>query len=235
MTTTVTLDRLLSETYAVLLDFDGPVCSVFAGFPATTVTHQLRQRLADFGAPMTDAVRAETDPLAVLQWTARLGHEAVRRIEDELRTAELVAVADAAPTPWSHEFIKLVRAAGRPLAIVSNNSEAAVRAYLEQHGLTRYVGAVVGRAYADPARMKPNPEPVLAALDLLHARQLPAVLIGDSVTDVEAARRAGVRSIGHANREGKRARLLAAGADAVAEEPDAMRQLIDALCNALPN
>lgn len=41
------------------------------------------------------------------------------------------------------------------------------------------------------------------------------VLVGDTVTDVEAATTAGVRSIGHANKPGKADSLTSAGADAI--------------------
>ncbi len=45
------LGRLLGEVGAVLLDFDGPVCSVFAGYPAPHVAAELaevlRQRRVD--------------------------------------------------------------------------------------------------------------------------------------------------------------------------------------------
>jgi phosphoglycolate phosphatase len=36
------LRALLSTVEAVLFDFDGPVCSVFAGYPAPKVAQQLR-------------------------------------------------------------------------------------------------------------------------------------------------------------------------------------------------
>jgi len=70
----------------------------------------------------------------------------------------------------------------------------------------------VGRPYAEPQRMKPNPESVLRAVRQLNGRPGECVLVGDSVTDIEAARRAGVRSIGFANKPSKYLMLLEAGA-----------------------
>ncbi|GAB7041541.1 hypothetical protein JCM9533A_53910 [Catenuloplanes niger JCM 9533] len=66
---------------------------------------------------------------------------------------------------------------------------------------------VVGRAYADPARMKPDPAPVLAAMRELNAEPGECVLIGDSISDLTAARRAGVAAIAFANKPGKAERL----------------------------
>ena len=65
--------------------------------------------------------------------------------------------------------------------------------------------------------MKPHPYPVLQALAALGADPTThagsAVLIGDSRTDVDAARAAGIRALAYANKPPK-SRLLA-DADAV--------------------
>lgn len=43
---TADLGRLLGEVGAVLLDFDGPVCSILAGYPAPQVAAELGRRAA---------------------------------------------------------------------------------------------------------------------------------------------------------------------------------------------
>ncbi|WP_369780316.1 HAD hydrolase-like protein [Streptomyces sp. R33] len=60
------------------------------------------------------------------------------------------------------------------------------------------VDAVVGRPVLRPDLMKPVPYPLLAVAGTLGIEPAALVLIGDSTTDVEAARAAGVRSIGFA-------------------------------------
>ncbi|MBB4959377.1 HAD superfamily hydrolase (TIGR01509 family) [Micromonospora polyrhachis] len=100
-----------------------------------------------------------------------------------------------------------------PVAVVSNNSAGAVTTYLTDHRLADYVSPVVGRAYADPARMKPNPEPILQAVRSLSEPPGRCVLVGDSLSDIEGARAAGVRVIGYANRPPKVRTFRAAGAD----------------------
>jgi phosphoglycolate phosphatase-like HAD superfamily hydrolase len=107
------------------------------------------------------------------------------------------------------------QATGRTVTIVSNNSGAAIVAYLEDHKLTRYVAGVVGRDDADPALMKPSPYRVRMAISQLDADPNSAFLVGDSTTDVPAGRLAGVAVIGYANRPGKAEALTRAGADAV--------------------
>jgi phosphoglycolate phosphatase len=107
------------------------------------------------------------------------------------------------------------QATGRTVTIVSNNSSAAIVAYLEDHKLTRSVTGIVGRDDADPALMKPSPYRVRMAISQLDADPGSAFLVGDSTTDVPAGRLAGVAVIGFANRPGKADLLVRAGANAV--------------------
>jgi HAD superfamily hydrolase (TIGR01509 family) len=212
---------------SILLDFDGPVCSIFARLTAQVIAAELRQILTDNGTVvLPPEVLAVSDPLAVLQWTANHEPELTRNIDDELRQAELRAVKTAHPTPYAADVIVAAHRAARPVAIVSNNSELAIRAYLESHGLSRYIGPVIGRAYAEPDRMKPHPEPVLRAVSALNVEPQTCVLVGDSPNDIHATRNAGTRSVGYANKPGKRRLLVQAGADVVI---DSMVRLATAL------
>jgi hypothetical protein len=60
--------------------------------------------------------------------------------------------------------------------VVSNNSAAAIEAYLTAHGLTTYVSPIIGRAYAGPYRMKPDPRG--------HPMQTEVRKVGDITTAV---------------------------------------------------
>ncbi|MEU1883935.1 HAD-IA family hydrolase [Micromonospora rifamycinica] len=210
------LDRLLAGVGALLLDFDGPVCSVFAGYPPPQVAAELVDVLRKHGVDVLPNLAGEPDPLEVLRCTGATNDQGVTRaVEDALCEAERRAVETAEPTPGSREVIVAARQAGMQVAAVSNNSAGAVSAYLAAHRLTKYVSPVVGRAYADPGRMKPNPEPIIRAVHALAEPSNRCVLIGDSLSDIEAAQAAGVRVIGYANRPGKLEVFQAAGADAV--------------------
>jgi HAD superfamily hydrolase (TIGR01549 family) len=216
--TSDTLRQLLDATGPLLLDFDGPICSVFSRYPAKPLAAQLRDILVERGVEVPGDLAHEHDPLEILRWTGRLGSdELTRTIEDTLTTAELEAVRLAAPTLYAREVIVAGAQAGRPIAIVSNNSPAAVSAFLDAHRLSVHIGPVIGRAYGQPNRMKPNPEPVLTAVAALHAAPRSCALVGDSPSDMEAAHSAGVRSIAYVNKPGKTERLHAAEPDAVIE------------------
>ena len=71
------------------------------------------------------------------------------------------------------------------------------------HRLAGHFAQVNGRAYADPARMKPNPEPISRAVQALGVLPSRAILVGDSLSDIDGARAAGVRVIAYANRPHK--------------------------------
>lgn len=76
-----------------------------------------------------------------------------------------------------------------PTAICSLNCEAACRTALEVHDLDAHVMAVVGRDSLSTE--KPNPEPLLTALDPLGVEPGETVFVGDSRRDAETAERAG--------------------------------------------
>ena len=222
------LVEILRRTSCVLLDFDGPVCAVFAGHPAGSVADELRAIVAAHRGTVPDAIADLDDPLQLLRLVADLGDAGLTTaVADACRDAEVAAVATAAPTPGTPEFLAAVHASGRQVAIVSNNSVEAVRAYLHTHDLSRHVDQVSARHDGMDLRLlKPDRYLVDLALSALDADPPSAVLVGDSVRDIEAGRAAGTAIIGYANKPGKRQRLVDAGADAVV---DNMTELADAV------
>lgn len=195
----------------LLLDFDGPICSIFAGYPAPQVARHLVSVLQAEDVELPAIVAGESDPLEVLRWTgANCPRPLVVAVEEALCAAELRAVATASPTPYGHEVIRAAWRSGVPTAIVSNNSAGAITAYLVIHQLAECVAAVIGRNFADPSAMKPNPVPILSAVRALNAEPNDCILVGDSLSDIEGAAAAGVRAIGYANRPWKIAAFGAA-------------------------
>jgi phosphoglycolate phosphatase len=215
------LRQALAKAEALLLDFDGPICSVFAGIPAPVIADQLRTILSDGGHPAPEA----TDPFDVLDHARTLRPDEARYVEAAFTAHEAEAVATAQPTPGAHELMAAWHATGRPLAIVSNNSETAISAYLDRHDLRRYVTHV--RARTGPTTpLKPSTYLIDHAVSALHTTPAQAVLIGDSTTDITAAATAGVRSIGYANKPAKLATLTAVGAHLITTTITALRDVI---------
>lgn len=219
----MTLDQVIAGATAVLLDFDGPVCSVFAGYSAPRIAGELRGLLSARGVQ----VPAEIDsPHTLYVWAATRHGELAAWLDDELTRLEVEAVFSAAPTVGAQDVIDAACGADLPVAIVSNNAATAVRRYLDMRDLRGRVSFVIGRPHADPERMKPHPALVDAAVSALGVAHRTALFVGDSTTDMEAACRAGVRGIGYAKAPERRARLAEAGASGVI---DGMSELAYAL------
>ena len=93
--------------------------------------------------------------------------------------------------PWAKEALYLLKTAGLSLGIVTNSSRKTVEKDLGD--LINLFDVVVGR---EDAKIKPNPDGILAALSTTGHSRDEAVYVGDSKIDALAARGAGVLSIG---------------------------------------
>jgi N-acetyl-D-muramate 6-phosphate phosphatase len=209
----------------VLLDFDGPLCSIFSNLPAHEVARRLRRALNVDGEVPPEWV-AEADPLALLRRIDDERPELVVRADQALTRLESEAAMVALPTPGAESFLMACANSGRFVWIVSNNSGEAIRSYVEAHDLGDLVAGVFGRIPGEPSAMKPDPRLLSDAMDVAGARQAECVFVGDAVRDVEAGDAAGVSTIGYANKPGKDAALRQAGAIAVV---DSMQTLADSL------
>ena len=214
---------IIETATGVLLDFDGPVCSIFANLPAPGVAEDLRQVLRGDGVAINTELANEPDPMEVLRYAARFSSDVLVHVDNALRAAELKAATTAEPTPGAADVMRHVCKYGIPLVIVSNNSAPAIRRYLDDHDLTRYVRGVVGRSFGRPDLMKPDPSPLIRGIEFIGSRTGGCVVIGDSVADIVAARTAHVASIGFANRPEKVRALSQTGADAIITD---MSQLV---------
>jgi phosphoglycolate phosphatase len=207
------LSTLLRRAHAILLDFDGPVCKVFAGLSPRTVADDLRRLLAERGHP-TEPVR-DLGPHELLTYAATLSPDDARAVEDRLEQAELAAITTSSPTPGAAEFLDACRRTHKAVAIVSNNNADAIASYLARQELSHLIQLVEGRDAANPHHMKPDPWTINRAVAQLEVPPSKCVLIGDAVTDLQAAATASVPTIGYANKPAKFAQLEDAGAVAV--------------------
>jgi len=209
------LAEIIGRTRYLLLDFDGPICSVFAGLPAPIVASRLRNLLVENGVALPSHMEDSDDPFEALRVAAGLDPALVQTVESALRELELRAIQDAGPTPYAREVILACAQTGRAVAVVSNNAKDVIETYLSDKGLIGSVAAVVGRESSDPRLLKPNPHPIFEAIRLIDADPQGCTLVGDTPADIMSAGSASIRSIGYANKPGKREALSASGADVV--------------------
>lgn len=208
--------HMLAGVSCLIFDFDGPLCDVFSGLSAPTVA----RRLEELAGQKFDT----EDPLVVAQRCRLTASSAVADlVEDALIAHEVHAIETAHANDAGVSMMLAGRSAGYTVAVVSNNSADAVNRFLVLRGLQGVVQAVVGRQYRRPDLMKPNPWPLRHALNVLHVAPTAAILVGDSVTDVEANHAAGMRCIALANKPGKRDAFVQTSADYVIDNMADMR------------
>jgi HAD superfamily hydrolase (TIGR01509 family) len=202
-----TAEQVLAGASCLLLDFDGPVCRLFARSRPDRIAQVMRAYLAGEGAPLTDPrFTSSDDPHWILR--APMDPALTQALESLLAGEEEAAALSAAETPGADEFLRQMTEQDRLLAITTNNAPRAVETYLKNHGLDGYFdGRIFGRSTEDPWLMKPHPDCLLRALGALRVSRGDCLMIGDSPADAVAAASAGVPFLGYARTGERVARL----------------------------
>lgn len=94
------------------------------------------------------------------------------------------------PYPGVLDTLARLREAGKPMAVVTNKYEGLSRQLLATMGLDHWFDAIVGGDTL--AVKKPDPEPLFEACRQLGGPPERALMLGDSITDVSAARAAAI-------------------------------------------
>jgi phosphoglycolate phosphatase len=123
------------------------------------------------------------------------GHD-VSESELAVRTAAFlghyqpIATATTRPYPGVVSTLEALRDQAIGLAICTNKNDAAARSICDALGLARYFPVIVG---GDTLKVrKPDPAPLLLAIDRLGLRRDDVLYVGDSETDYATARAAQV-------------------------------------------
>ena len=206
----------------VLLDFDGPICSVFAGYPSVHAVTATLRALEAAGFDIRPEWLNLEDPHRLLVEVAAHTPEAVGIAEDALTRSEIHAVDSAQITAGVADLIDQVTGRGQQWAVVSNNSAESIAQFCIREDFARAPSLIVGRPKGEPHLMKPNPFVLRHALEILRTPAQDAVFIGDSVSDVQAGRAVGIPTIGYANKPAKPKLLVAALADVVITSMDGL-------------
>ncbi|MFE1459724.1 HAD family hydrolase [Streptomyces nigra] len=162
--------------------------------------------------------------------TALGGEDLERRVGDRVREQQGKEVdgliEEMAPLPGARDLLLAIKERGHRLVLASSGKERHVDAFLDM--LDARDIADDWTSSADVEASKPAPDLLHVALQKLGAPpDAPSVMIGDSVWDVEAAKRAGmpalvVRSGGFGDDE-----LRDAGAAALYDTPADLAKALD--------
>ncbi|MGA5287460.1 HAD family hydrolase [Streptomyces pseudogriseolus] len=224
------LRNLIEGARVVLWDFDGPVCRLFAGHSAERVARDLVEWLEGQGLHglLAESERESLDPHAVLRAVDRRhpGSDLVAELEERLTQEELKAAASARPTPYADPLVRTWTAVGARLAITTNNSPRVVKEYLTSRGLLAcFAPHIYGRTQ-ELRYLKPHPHCVHRALNATGAAPSTALLVGDTPSDYQAARAAGVPFLGYARNERKNKVLRDAGAETIVDSLEPVLKLV---------
>jgi len=212
--------KLVAQARAILLDFDGPICSVFSGYPPVRAVSACLRALESAGFDnRTEWLNIE-DPHQLLIEVATQIPKAIDVVESALTRAEVQAVDSAQITVGVTDLIDQVTARGQHWAVVSNNSAESIGRFCAREDFARTPSLIVGRAKGEPHLMKPSPFALRQALEILGTPAGDAVFVGDSVSDMQAGGAAGVPTVGYANKPAKPELLTTALADLIITSMD---------------
>jgi len=122
--------------------------------------------------------------------------EDIIRLRDEKEKIyrEMISRKDVRTVAGLRELLEFLRENKIKCGIVSSASIRNIRIGLKENKVGRYFKAIA--AAENVKRHKPNPDPVLKAARMLRVQPKDCVLIGDSIYDIIAARRAHVTAFG---------------------------------------
>lgn len=104
-----------------------------------------------------------------------------------------ISIATTKLLPQAKDAIELASTLA-PLGVVTTKTGKYSKEILENFGVLKYFDAVIGRQ--DVEKPKPDAEPILKALSLLHVKpSLDVFMIGDTCLDMNAAKNAKINSI----------------------------------------
>jgi phosphoglycolate phosphatase len=183
---------------AVLFDLDGTLLDT-----AADIAEALNRTLAELGfAPIAPSEVSRMIGRGSPMLIERAAALQSRKLDEAAKAAMLdrffhhygyleeSGEFKAVPYAGAAECLRALHAAGMRTAVVTNKQERFATGLLKALGLGVWVDRVVG-GDSCPLR-KPDPAPLLFACEQLGVAPARALMVGDSINDVQAARGAGI-------------------------------------------
>jgi pyrophosphatase PpaX len=95
--------------------------------------------------------------------------------------------------PGVYEALESLKSKGKKLGIVTSRSRESLFPFFEHLGIKHFFEYYITPHETD--KHKPEPEPVLKALELFNSEKKDTVFVGDAVFDIESGKRAGVDTV----------------------------------------
>lgn len=183
---------------AVLFDLDGTLVHTAPDIRAALNTSMLANGLAPVSEAQVAAFIGRGGRVL-----AQRAIESQHRSEPELALAVFEGYVDAYRTqlgtlshalPGAARCLQQLAARGLKLAVVTNALQRFAEAILARYELSGYLQLIVGGDRISPG--KPHPDPLWFACRTLGMQPSEALMVGDSINDIEAADAAGCMAVG---------------------------------------
>ena len=95
--------------------------------------------------------------------------------------------------PGMLELLEVLKQRGYKLGLVTSRTKDTTWAGLEHYGMDKFFDAVI--TAGDTDKHKPDPTPILITLERMNSAPDEAIMVGDTMFDLECAHNAGVKSV----------------------------------------
>ncbi len=177
------------DVKAVLLDFDGTMGRTLGAWLAA-----YRETMVDHGVTASDEDliaycfhHDQRDVMAALSITKT--DEFRERVWDKVPHH----MSTVEPYPEMIETLNSLRESGYKLGIVTNSRRLVIEPMLRRWEINDHFDTVV--TIDDVTHGKPDPESIHRAINILNVSPSQTYIVGDSIVDVHAGQRAGIRTV----------------------------------------
>jgi pyrophosphatase PpaX len=198
-----------------------------------TLADTLELILASYQHAFRTVLGREEDPEVIRSWIGRTLMDAFTSYSPE----HAQALYDAY-LPWNDrnterlirayagvpDLLAELAAAGVRLGVATSKRRASAQQAMRVLGLAEHLPVLV--AMEDTAAHKPDPAPILLAVERLGGTPAEAVYVGDAVVDVIAGQAAGTATVAVTWGAGRPEALAVAGPDAVAADAGVLRGIL---------
>lgn len=213
----------MKEIKLIILDFDGTL-----GDTADLIIRTMQATIKELNLPSrTDKECGDMIGLRLIEIPnvlfpeygdiSELYASTYRRLFHEFNTEGAVVLY-----PNVMETLLELKRRGKTLTIASSRSHASLAEYIESLGLSDVISYILGAN--DVKEGKPNPEAIFKTLERFNFNADEAIMIGDTVFDINMGKNAGVRTCGVTYGNGSRESL--ADADWIIDDFGRLLELI---------
>lgn len=199
----------MTETKIIILDFDGTL-----GDTASVIIKTMHETIREMGLPTrTDEQCAAMIGLRLVEIPPVLFPECdidVDLYADTYRRLFDIHNKDGAVNLYPNviETLKALKARGITLTIASSRGQASLSQFVKNLGLTDIITYILGAG--DVENGKPHPEAIFKTLDKYGFTPDQAIMVGDTIFDIQMGINAGTRTCGVIYGNGSRESLSSA-------------------------